>query len=581
VHPIDWAVLVVLFAWIIWDGLKRTRDSNSVEGYFLANRRIPWWAAGISVMATQLSAITMIGTTGQGYTDGLRFVQFYFGLPLAMVILSLTLVPLFYRSGVYTAYEYLERRFDAKTRGFTSLLFLLSRGMSCGAVVAAPAVVLSLVLGLSVTSTALLITLPAVVYTMFGGVQAVAWTDVKTMALIVFGLFAVIVVAVLGLPDGVGLADGLGVAAAAGRLRTFDFSFDITNQYTFWSGTIAALFLFCSYFGTDQSQVQRYLTATSVDAARSSLLMSAYWKIPLQVLVLLLGVLVFSFYTFNPAPLIFSSRAVATVEQSDEAGAYTALQTEYDAAFQARRQAAVQVVAARRSGDEGAAEAARAELVTRNDALQEVRGRALTTVREATGETTFNDVNYVIPTFILTQLPVGLVGLLVLAILLAATDTIAGELNSLATASVIDFYKRWARPQAPDAHYLRVSRVATGLWGVFACAVAVWAAELGSLIEVVNRFGSFFYGSILGVFILAFGVPRATGNGAFVGLIAGMSVVWWTAANTPVAFLWHNVIGAVVVVVVGLLVSLVDAPPPRSRVGVPLGEPAPPPAARG
>jgi SSS family solute:Na+ symporter len=579
-HAIDWILLVVLFAWITWDGVKRSRDSDSVEGYFLANRRIPWWVAGISVMATQLSAITMIGTTGQGFASGMYFVQFYFGLPLAMVILSLTLVPLFYKSGVYTAYEYLERRFDAKTRGFTSLLFLISRGMSCGAIVAAPAVVLSLVLGLSVTSTALLTALPAVVYTMFGGVQAVAWTDVKTMALIVFGLFAVIVVAVLGLPEGVGLADGLGVAAAAGRLQTFDFSFDLTNQYTFWSGTIAALFLFCSYFGTDQSQVQRYLTARSVDEARSSLLMSAYWKIPLQVLVLLLGVLVFSFYTFNPAPLIFSSRAEQRVEESARAGEYAALTTEYDAAYEARRAAAEQVVAARGADDAAAREAAKAELVARNDELQAVRGRALTTVREATGESTFNDVNYVIPTFILTELPVGLVGLLVLAILLAATDSIAGELSALSTTSVIDLYKRWARPEATDKHYLVVSRVATGLWGLFACAIAVWAAELGSLIEVVNRFGSFFYGSILGVFILAFGVPRANGNGAFVGLLAGMGAVGWAAANTPVAFLWHNVIGAVVVVVVGWLVSLVGAPPARSVAGVPEAGTSPPHATR-
>src|SRR5688572_32449190 len=298
-HWVDWVIIVAYIVWMVWDGLRLTKRSDELEGYFLGGRSLPWWAVGLSVMATQLSAITMIGTTGQGYVDGMRFIQFYFGLPLAMVLLSATLVPFFYNSGVYTAYEYLERRFDAKTRAFTSLLFLLSRGMSCGAVVAAPAVVLSLVLGLDVTSTALLIAAPAVVYTMFGGVQAVTWTDVKIMGLIVFGLFAVIAVAVLGLPDGVSLGDGLGVAAATGRLRAFDFSFDLTNQYTFWSGTIAAFFLFCSYFGTDQSQVQRYLTARSTDEARHSLLMSGYWKIPLQALVLLVGVFLFLFYLFT------------------------------------------------------------------------------------------------------------------------------------------------------------------------------------------------------------------------------------------------------------------------------------------
>ncbi len=564
-HALDWAVVLGFSAWIVYDGLKRTKDSHEIEGYFLANRSIPWWAAGISVMATQLSAITMIGTTGQGYTDGLRFIQFYFALPLAMVILSLTLVPFFYKSGVYTAYEFLERRFDAKTRSLTSALFLVSRGMSCGAVISAPAVVLSLVLGWDLTATALAIALPAVVYTMFGGVQAVTWTDVKIMVLIVFGLFAVIATALLGLPSGVGLGDGLSVAAATGRLRTFDFSFDLTNQYTFWSGTIAALFLFCSYFGTDQSQVQRYLTARSVDEARHSLLMSAYWKIPLQLVVLLLGVLVFVFYVFTPPPLLFSSADVARLRAGNSAPAYAALEGEFAAAAAARRAAATELVAARRSGVAARVDAGRESVRQSEAALNEIRSRAAVLVRQNNGGRSFSDVNYITPTFILTQLPVGLVGLLILAIIMAATDTIAGELNSLSTATVIDFYKRWLRPVASDAHYLTISKAITGLWGLFACAIAVWAAELGSLIEVVNRFGSFFYGSILGVFILAIAVPLATGTGAFVGLIAGMASVAWVTRFTNIAFLWHNVVGAVVVVAVGLLVSLMTRAAHRSR----------------
>jgi SSS family transporter len=563
-HALDWAVVLGFSAWIVYDGLKRTKDSHEIEGYFLANRSIPWWAAGISVMATQLSAITMIGTTGQGYTDGLRFIQFYFALPLAMVILSLTLVPFFYKSGVYTAYEYLERRFDAKTRSLTSALFLMSRGLSCGAVISAPAVVLSLVLGWDLTATALAIALPAVVYTMFGGVQAVTWTDVKIMVLVVFGLFAVIARALLGLPSGVGLADGLSVAAATGRLRTFDFSFDLTNQYTFWSGTIAALFLFCSYFGTDQSQVQRYLTARSVDEARHSLLMSAYWKIPLQFVVLLLGVLVFVFYVFTPPPLLFSSADVARLRAGNSAPAYAALEAEFATAAAARRAAATELVSARQSGVAGRVDAGRESVRQAEAVLNEIRGRAAALVRQNNGGRAFSDVNYITPTFILTELPVGLVGLLILAIIMAATDTIAGELNSLSTATVIDFYKRWLRPVASDAHYLTISKVITGVWGLFACAVAVWAAELGSLIEVVNRIGSFFYGSILGVFILAVAVPRATGTGAFVGLIAGMASVAWVTQFTNIAFLWNNVVGAVVVVAVGLVVSLMTRAAQRS-----------------
>jgi SSS family solute:Na+ symporter len=554
-HPIDWAVLVGFVTWIVYDGLKRTRDSHELEGYFLAKRSIPWWAAGISVMATQLSAITMIGTTGQGYNDGLRFIQFYYALPLAMIILCATLVPFFYNAKVYTAYEYLEQRFDAKTRSFTSLLFLISRGMSCGAVVSAPAVVLSLVLGWNLTLTSLTITMPAVLYTMFGGVQAVTWTDVKIMVLIVFGMLAVVGAAILGFPADVSVVDGLSIAAATGRLHTFDFSFDLTNQYTFWSGTIAALFLFCSYFGTDQSQVQRYLTARSVDEARHSLLVSAYWKIPLQLLVLVLGVLVFVFYVFNQPPLLFSPAHAGRLKSGGDAPAYAALQTEFDAAFGARRAAAGELATALASGDSTRVESASRAVQQRDDALQSVRDRAADLVRKSTGDSTFTDVNYIIPGFILSELPVGLIGLLIVAIIMAATDTIAGELNSLSTATVMDFYRRHFQVTGTDAHYLAVSRLATAFWGVFACVIAVWAVELGSLIEVVNRFGSFFYGSILGVFILAVGFRRATGNGAFIGLVAGMASVAAAAAFTDIAFLWHNVVGAVAVVVVGLLVS--------------------------
>jgi SSS family solute:Na+ symporter len=504
-----------------------------------------------------MSAVTMIGTTGQGATDGMRFVQFYFGLPVAMVILGVTLVPFLHRAKVYTAYEFLDRRFDAKTRSLTSFLFLVSRGMSCGAIISAPGIVFSAIFGWPLLYSVALIGIPTVIYTMFGGVQAVTWTDVKIMVLIVFGLFAVIATAILGYPSGFGISDGLAAAGATGRLQTFDFSFNLTNQYTFWSGTIAAVFLFCSYFGTDQSQVQRYLTARSVDEARHSLLMSAYWKIPLQVLVLLLGIFVFTFDVFHTPPLIFSSKADQQLRQQ-AAAPYAALEQEHAATWAVRRDAANALAAASDANDASRTAQAEAAFRTSDVAVQAVRTRARDLVRTTTGDGSFSDVNYIIPSFILRELPVGLVGLLILAILLAATDTIAGELNSLSTATVIDFYRRWVRPVATDAHFLNVSKLATGLWGLFACGVAVWAAELGSLIEVVNRFGSFFYGSVLGVFILAIAIPRATGLGAFIGLIAGMASVAWAASFTNVAFLWHNVIGAVTVVAVGVLVSVLS-----------------------
>jgi SSS family transporter len=555
-HPVDWTILVLYLVWIVWDGLRRTKHSHELEGYFLAGRSLPWWAVGLSVMATQLSAITMIGTTGQGYNDGMRFLQFYYALPLAMIVLSVTLVPFFHNARVYTAYEFLEQRFDAKTRAFTSLLFLMSRSMSLGVVISAPAVVLAVVLNVSVTATVLFIALPTAVYTMFGGVQAVTWTDVKQMVLIVGGLVAAVVVLIAGFPDEIGVLGGLKIAGATGRLQTFDFSFDLTNQYTFWSGTIAALFLFCSYFGTDQSQVQRYLTARSVDEARQSLLMSAYWKIPLQALVLLVGVLMFLFYLFTPGPMLFNAVHQREVEQGPRAADYLTLERRFEAATASRAAAAFVMTRADAAGDSAALAAAGEEFKARETEVRGIRSEALALVRDATGDASYNDVNYVFPTFITTYMPIGIAGLLIAAILAAAMSTISAELASLSTATVIDFYRRFYRKEASDAHFLRVSRVATGLWGLFAAFVAVWAAELGSLIEVVNRFGSFFYGSILGVFILAVGFPRATANGAFLGLIAGMAAVALAAAYTPVAFLWHNVIGAVVVVAVGLAISL-------------------------
>jgi SSS family solute:Na+ symporter len=557
-HPVDWAIVGVYLVWIVWDGLRLTKKSQEVEGYFLGGRNLPWWAVGLSVMATQLSAITMIGTTGQGYADGMRFLQFYFALPIAMIILSVTLVPFFHKAKVYTAYEYLERRFDAKTRAFTSLLFLLSRSMSLGVVISAPAVVLAVVMGFSVTGTALLIALPTAVYTMFGGVQAVTWTDVKQMVLIVGGLVAAVFVLLAGLPDGVGIGDALRLAGATGRMQTFDFSFDLTNQYTFWSGTIAALFLFCSYFGTDQSQVQRYLTTRTVDEARGSLLMSAYWKIPLQALVLLVGVLLFVFYVFVQPPMLFNPVHEPAVRKGPRAGDYATLERRFEGVTASRNAAARVMSAAGAEGDDATLASARQALRDRDAELRTVRGDALALVREATGDASYNDVNYVFPTFILTQMPVGVTGLLIAAIFAAAMSTISAELASLSTATVMDFYRRFVRPDGSDAHILTVSRLATGFWGIFASVVAVWASELGSLIEVVNRFGSFFYGSILGVFILAVGVRQATSNGAFLGLLAGMASVAWAATFTKIAFLWHNVIGAVAVVVVGVLVSLVE-----------------------
>jgi SSS family transporter len=555
-HPLNWAIVIVYLVYVVVDGIRRSKDTHEIEGYFLANRNLPWWAVGLSVMATQLSAVTMIGTTGQGATDGLRFIQFYFGLPIAMVILGVTIVPFLHGARVFTAYEFLEKRFDARTRSLTSFLFLLSRGMSCGTIIAAPAVVFSAIFGWSMAWSVALIGVPTVLYTMIGGVQAVTWADVKQMFLIVGALVAIVVVLLFRLP--VRPDEALHIAGATGRLQVFDFSFDLSKTYTFWSGILGGTFLMLSYFGTDQSQVQRYLTARSVNEARSSLLMSAYWKIPLQALVLLIGVLVFVYYLFQAPPLLFNPAHERLVRQAEPA-AFGALETRFGAAFEARETAARSVARAEDVGDAAAQEAAMVVFRAREAEVTTVRTEALAMAARASGEPS-RDVNYIIPRFVLDALPIGLAGLFIAGVMAAAMSSIAAELNSLSTATVIDFYRRWIRPEASDAHFLTVSKLATGVWGIFACIVATFAATLGSLIEVVNRFGSFFYGSILGVFILAM-IPSSRAPGAFIGLLAGMGAVAAVTFGLPsLSFLWHNLIGAVAVVVVGMVVSAVARP---------------------
>lgn len=550
-HPVDWSIVVLYLGYVVWLGVKLSRQSHDASGFFLAGRSLPWWAVGLSVMATQMSAITLIGTTGQAYTDGMRFIQFYLGLPLAMIILCVTAVPFFYRAKVFTAYEYLEQRFDAKTRTLTSFFFLVSRGLGVGVIIAAPSVVLSIVLGWDEVVTIFVIGLSTTVYTMLGGVQAVTWTDVKQMFIIFAGLAMCVVVIVTSFPTGVTLGDALHLAGAAGKLQTLDFRLDFTERYTVWSGFFAALFLFLSYFGCDQSQVQRYLTARSVDEGRTSLMMSAFLKIPLQFLILLIGVLVFVFYQFQPAPLVFNSVVVeqATNERPAE---YAALENEITELHQVRRDAAMLYIAARQSGDADAERSAYASTV---DAYLGKRIEATEFIREVNRNPSFNDVNYVFPTFVINNMPIGVAGLIIAAILAAAMSSVAAELNSLATASTMDFYKRHFRRDDDSADLVLFGRAATLVWGIFACVVATFATNLGSLIEVVNTFGSFFYGSLLGVFVLAFAVPGAKPAGAFYGLLFGIVSVWIASAFTDIAFLWFNVVGCMVTVAAGLVIS--------------------------
>jgi SSS family solute:Na+ symporter len=553
-RPFDWIVVVAYIGWIIVDGLRRSKGTDKVDGYLLANRSLPWWAVGLSVMATQMSAVTIVGTTGLAYSTGLRFIQNYFPLPLAMVILSLTVVPFFTRARVYTAYEYLERRFDVSVRSLASFLFLIGRAASLGVTLAAPSVVMSVILGWSLPVTVLVICIPMIAYTTIGGVQAVAWTDVKQMFIVVFGMSAAVVILLYGILGHFSFGQALALAGATGRLKAVDFSFNLSETYTFWSAMLGGTFLMLSYFGCDQSQVQRYLTAKSIGEARQSLMMSAWVKIPLQLLILSTGVLVFVFYLVNPPPMLFNHVHDATVAASPQAGAFAQLQQRFDAEVVTRRDAAVR--------------ADRAAFVASDARLKAIRAEAMGVVKTASGDAEYSDINYVFPTFITTQMPIGLVGLMIAAIFAAAMSASGGELNALATATVIDFYRRHFVKDGTDAHYVFVSKLATFGWGLFACYVATRAANQGSLIEVVNRYGSFVYGSLLGVFILAIMTTRATARGAFWGLLAGMAAVLTVATRMPwIAFLWHNLIGAVVVVAVGMAISYTQTVPGPTRDG--------------
>jgi SSS family transporter len=548
VSSLDWAVLVAYLLAVVAFGVWTGRGNRRIEDFFLAGRQMRWWAVGLSVMATQISAITFIGTTGQAYTDGMRFLVFYFGLPFAMVILCMTLVPFFYRARVYTAYEYLERRFDARTRTLTSLLFLLSRGLSVGVTLYAPSLVLSVILGWSEPATILLMGGSTILYVAYGGNKSVIWTDVVQMAIIWIGIFLCFGVAVSQLPAGLGLRDALALAQTSGRLRIMDTSPSLTTPYTLWSGLIGGLFLMLSYFGCDQSQVQRYLSGSSLTQSRLSLLFNAFLKVPMQFLILLTGVLVFVFYHFHPAPLLWNPVEMAKLERAADPAELDAVRQRY-AAAQANRRGSAEAWASSRNPDaEAAYEAAAAE-------MDAARVQAARMVERINGGARYNDTNYIFPSYILAHLPHGLAGLVIAVIFAAAMSTLSGEFNSLATATMVDFYKRFVSSSGSDARELLISRILTAFWGGFACLVALRAGQLGSAIEVVNRFGSYFYGSILGVFGLAVLTRRASALGAFWGLLAGMATVWLVATYTSVHFLWYNVVGALTVFVVGMMLT--------------------------
>lgn len=553
---IDWGVFSVYFAGVLGLALYQARKNVGVEGYFLANRRLPWGAIGLSVMATQASAITFIGTTGQAFDSGMEFIQVYLPQPLVMVMLCVVFVPFFYKAKLYTAYEYLEQRFDAKTRSLTSFIFLISRGLAAGIVLYAPAIVLSVIMGWDERITILIMGLITIGYTMVGGITAVIWTDVVQMVMMFVGIAVAIFVLFGTLPPEVGVGDVVYLGGIQGMWKSIDLSWDPTNTYSIWSGMIGGFFLALAYFGTDQSQVQRYLTAKSLKASRLSLIFNAFVKVPMQFFILSIGVLLFVFYHFERPPLIFNSAEVAQVEASERAPEYQALELEQGVVHEARRQAALAMLEARDRGADPTA--LRTEIGRHDERLRELRNDAREIITDVRGATS-NDVNYVFPSYIVEYVPVGVLGLMIAVIFAAAMSSLDSELTALSSATVIDFYRRWVRPDGTDEHLLKVSRLATLFWGGMIVVAALFMGQLGSLIEAVNKVGSLFYGSLLGVFLLAFMVKRANGTGAFWGLIGGMASVAVVSRTTDISYLYYNVVGVVAVLVIGTGLSYLSA----------------------
>ncbi len=544
----DW---LVFFGWLIslvGYGLYRGRGSNTVSKYLLAGHTMPWYAMGLSILATQASAITFISTTGQAYVDGMRFAQFYFGLPIAMVILCTTAVPIFHRARVFTAYEYLEQRFDTKTRALVALVFLIQRGLAAGIGLYAPAVALADVLGWSDRLITVLIGLLVVIYTASGGIKALTWADVQQMSMIFIALVVSLIVVIHAMPASISFGNALHMAAAAGRLKIVDLHWDLSDRYNLWSGLIGGCFLALAYFGTDQSQVQRYLTGRSIAQSRLSLLFTALVKIPMQLFILFIGAMVFVLSLFVRPPIIFQP-----LEQTHAATApeWASTQARYNLAFEKRRAAAYQLV----SGDKRS-DPKKDDLRTFAAAEREFaqsRRQGLDIVEKLHGGRKYDDTNYIFLSFVRSYLPVGLIGLVIGVIFSASMGSTSGEINALATVSVIDIYRRYLVRDRSDRHYLFASRFCTVFWGAYAVAFAsIGSRGFGALIERVNIVGSLFYGGLLGVFVLAFFCKRVTGTGAFAGVVAGEIAIFVVAAFTRVSFLWYNVIGCVAVVLVGL-----------------------------
>lgn len=564
-HTIDWVVLVFTLLFIVFYGLWKTRKVNSTESYLLGDRELKWWTIGLSIMATQASAITFLSTPGQAFDDGMRFAQFYFGLPLAMVILAVFVLPIFYRLKVYTAYEYLEQRFDVRMRQFTGFLFLLGRGLAAGITIYAPAIILSLVLGWSLNWTIGVMGVLVIFYTMSGGTTAVSQTQKQQMIIIMGGLVAAFIILITKLPADISFSDSVGVAGKMGKLNIVDFKFDLENKYNMWSALFGGTFLFLSYFGTDQSQVARYLSGKTLTESRLGLLFNGIFKVPMQFFVLFVGIMVFMFYQFTQPPVHFNPSNLAKIEaDAASQNELRDLQTKYTEVFTQKQNEIRTMVSALNSDDELSINQSQIALKSLNQEDAKIRKEVdnlLKKYSERTGEKIdVQDKDYVFMSFVTQHLPKGLVGLLLAVIFSAAMSSIASELSALASCTTVDFYKRSWNKNKSDAHYLKSAKMFTLIWGGIAILFAAFASLAENLIQFVNIVGSLFYGTILGVFVVAFFFEKVKSKAVFAGAIIGELVVLtiFTLDYLEViqlAYLWLNMIGCVVVVLVSVMLQ--------------------------
>ncbi len=552
---LDWAVLITTLLAIVSYGIYKSSGRQNMQSYLLGNQSLPWYTVCLSVMATQASAITFLSAPGLAYTSGMSFVQFYFGLPLAMIVLCITFVPIFHRLKVYTAYEYLEQRFDLNTRVLTAFLFLIQRGLSTGITIYAPSIILSTILNIDPVYTTLFIGSLVVFYTVYGGTKAVSYTQLLQMSIIFCGLFAAGILVVHLLPGSVGFGKAIAIAGKMGRTNAIDFNFDWKNQYNVWSGLIGGFFLQLSYFGTDQSQVGRYLTGASVSQSRLALLMNGLVKIPMQFLILLIGVLVFTFYQYNKAPLFFNSYELNKLEKSAYQAELKNIKADYNRSFEGKKLAVEKLDQVLEKNNQTLINQQRTIVKAADDETKAIRENLKQLMLKNDAKADTNDNNYIFLSFVTEYLPKGLIGLLIAIIFLASMGSTASALNSLASTSVVDIYKRLINKNATDQEYVKASRWSTIIWGVVCILMALYASRIGNLLEAVNKLGSFIYGTILGVFIVAFYLKKVGGKAVFYAAVLAEIIVCILGYYEVVAYLWLNVVGCLLVVALALIME--------------------------